>query len=157
MAHPISTLKKREWNEEEKKQQSMTKLTDSLTENEEALQKTMVIVRELHDSGILEAAESMLKAKENIAEVALGQIGRKEMTSLINNVMAAASVLTAIDPEQTKKLLAGVTSGLEEAKENNHQKVRMFDLMKALKDPDVNRAMNFGLHFLKGLGKGIKE
>ena len=157
MASPISTFKKREWSEEEKKQQSLHKLTDGLIENEEALQKTMDIVRELHDSGILEAAESMLKAKEDIAEVALGQISRKEMTSLINNVMAAAGILTAIDPEQTKKLLAGVTSGLEEAKEKSNQKVRMFDLMKALKDPDVNRAINFGLHFLKGLGKGIKE
>ncbi|MEM1504927.1 DUF1641 domain-containing protein [Domibacillus sp. 8LH] len=157
MASPIRTLKKREWSEEEKKQQSLHKLTDSLTENEEALQKTIAVVCELHDSGILEAAESMLKAKENIAEVALGQVSRKEVTSLINNVMAAAGILTAIDPEQTKKLLAGVASGLEEAKENNDQKVRLFDLIKALKDPDVNRAMNFGLHFLKGLGKGIKE
>ncbi|OES45676.1 DUF1641 domain-containing protein [Domibacillus iocasae] len=157
MASPITTLKKREWNEEEIKHQSLNKLTDSLTENEEALQKTMAIVRELHDSGILEAAESMLKAKENIAEVALGQVGRKEMTSLINNAMAAAGVLTAVDPEQTKKLLTGVAIGLEDAKEKQDQKVGMFDLVKALKDPDINRAINFGLHFLKGIGKGLKE
>jgi uncharacterized protein YjgD (DUF1641 family) len=157
MARQITTFKKREWTEEERKQQSLNKLTDGLTENEEALQKTIAIVRELHESGMLEAAESMLKAKENIAEVALGQIGRKEMTSLINNVMAAAGILTAIDPEQTKKLLSGVTIGLEQAKEHQNQKVGVFDLVKAMKDPDVNRAMNFGLHFLKGVGKGLKE
>ena len=29
--------------------------------------------------------------------------------------------------------------------------------MKMLNDPDVNRALNFGVHFLKGLGKGLKE
>ena len=157
MASPITTLKKREWSEEEKKHQSLNKLTDSLTENEEALQKTMAVVRELHDSGILEAAQSMLKAKESIAEVALGQVGRKEMTSLINNAMAAAGVLTAIDPEQTKKLLAGVAIGLEDAKEKSNQKVGVMNLVKALKDPDINRAVNFGLHFLKGIGKGLKE
>ncbi|WP_046176185.1 DUF1641 domain-containing protein [Domibacillus indicus] len=157
MASPISALKKREWNEEEKKQQSLTKLADGLSENEEALQKTLAVVRELHDSGILEAAESMLKAKEHIAEIALGQVGRKEVTSLLNNLMAAAGVLTAIDPEQTKKLLSGVTTGLEDARENNSQKVGVLDLMKALKDPDINRAVNFGLNFLRGVGKELKE
>jgi uncharacterized protein YjgD (DUF1641 family) len=157
MGKPISAIKKREWNEEEKKQQSLNKLTDGLTENAEAIQKTMEIVRELHDSGILDAAESILKAKESVAEVVLGQVSRKEATSLINNLMAAAGVLTAIDPEQTKKLLAGVTIGLEEAKEKQDQKVGIFDLVKALKDPDMNRAIGFGLRFLKGVGKGLKE
>jgi uncharacterized protein YjgD (DUF1641 family) len=28
-------------------------------------------------------------------------------------------------------------------------------LIKSLKDPDVNRAVKFGLHFLKGMGKGL--
>lgn len=156
MAKPISILKKREWTEEEKKEQSIANLKDGLSENEEALQKTLAIVRELHDSGILEAAESMLKAKEKMAEVALGQVGRKEVTSLLNNVMAAAGILTAIDPEQTKKLLKGVAIGLEDAKQVSSKKLSMFDLMKALKDPDFNRAMNFGLSFIKGLGKGLK-
>lgn len=78
-----------------------------MTENAEAIQKTMAIVRELHDSGILDAAESILKAKESVAEVVLGQVSRKEATSLINNLMAAAGVLTAIDPEQTKKTVSG--------------------------------------------------
>ncbi len=29
--------------------------------------------------------------------------------------------------------------------------------MKVLKDPDINRAIGFGLHFLKGMGKGLKD
>ncbi|WP_027416984.1 DUF1641 domain-containing protein [Aneurinibacillus terranovensis] len=157
MAKPISMIKNREWNEEEKKQYSLTHLTNGLAENEEAIQKTIAIVRELHESGILDAAESMLKAKVSILEIILGQVERKEVTSMINNLMAAAGILTAIDPEQTKKLLTSVTSGLEEAKQKQDEKVRMFDLIKALKDPDMNRAIGFGLRFLRGLGKGLKE
>jgi len=38
-----------------------------------------------------------------------------------------------------------------------NEKVSAFKLMKMLNDPDVNRALNFGVHFLKGLGKGLKE
>ena len=29
--------------------------------------------------------------------------------------------------------------------------------MKVLKDPDINRAIGFGLHFLKGMGKRVKR
>jgi uncharacterized protein YjgD (DUF1641 family) len=157
MAKPITMIRKNQYSEEELKAQSLTRLTDELSKNDEALDKTIRIIGELHDSGILEAVESMLKAKAKIAEVALGQVTRKEVTNMINNAMGAAGVLTEIDPEQTKKLLASVASGLEEAKESSQKKVSVFALMKALKDPDVNRAIGFGMSFLKGLGKGLKE
>jgi uncharacterized protein YjgD (DUF1641 family) len=29
--------------------------------------------------------------------------------------------------------------------------------MKTLNDPDINRAIGFGVHFLKGMGKELKE
>jgi uncharacterized protein YjgD (DUF1641 family) len=157
MAKPISFIHKRVLTEEDKKEQSINHLTDDVAENEEALKKTLAIVRELHDSGILEAVESMLKAKGKITEIVLGQATRKEVTNIINNGMAAAGVLTELDPEQTKKLMTGVVNGLKEAKENQGKKVGVFDLMKALKDPDLNRAVGFGVNFLKGLGKGLKE
>ncbi len=126
-------IRKNQYTEEELKTQSLNKLTDELSKNDEALDKTIRIIGELHDSGILEAVESMLKAKAKIAEVALGQVTRKEVTNMINNAMGAAGVLTEIDPEQTKKLLASVATGLEEAKESSQKKVGVFDLMKALK------------------------
>lgn len=157
MAKPTNIVKKHVLTEDEKKQQSLDHLTDELTKNEEAIKKMIVLVQELHDSGILEAAESMLKAKAKIAEVVLAQASRKEVTNMVNNVMGAGSVLAGMDPEQTKKILENAVGGIIEAKEKQGQKVSMFDLFRALKDPDINRAVGFGLHFLKGLGKGLKE
>jgi uncharacterized protein YjgD (DUF1641 family) len=37
------------------------------------------------------------------------------------------------------------------------KKVSALALIKALNDPDVNRAIGFGLHFLKGMGKALEE
>lgn len=37
------------------------------------------------------------------------------------------------------------------------KKIGMLDLVKVLNDPDINRAIGFGIHFMKGLGKGLKE
>ena len=43
------------------------------------------IVGELNDIGMLEAANSMLKQKEPIAKIVLGQVTREPVTNLINN------------------------------------------------------------------------
>jgi uncharacterized protein YjgD (DUF1641 family) len=156
MAKPISLVKKKILTEAELKAQKVEQLTDKVTDNEEALDQTLRILAELHESGILEGVESFLKAKGKITEVLLGQATRKEATNMINNVMGAAGMLTAIDPEQTAGLLSGVAQGLEEAKKGAGQKISPFGLLKALRDPDVNRALGFGLSFLKGLGKSLK-
>lgn len=155
MAKPISIVRKREYTQEELKQQRLEGLSDDLVQHEEVVKKTLSIMSELHESGMLEAVESMIKAKGTISEILVGQATRKEVTTLINNGMAAAGVLTEMDPEQTKKLMLGVANGLKEAEENKDKKVGVFDLAKALKDPDINRAIGFGLNFLRGLGKGL--
>ncbi|MCZ6941470.1 DUF1641 domain-containing protein [Bacillus mycoides] len=159
MAAPIKVIQKQELTEEEQKQQKLEALKELLTNNEEALNQMFNIVGELNDMGMLEAANSMLKAKEPIAKIVLGQVTREPVTNLINNMMGAAGALTELDPELTKKLVGSVLTGMDEGNQHlqSNKKVGILDLMKVLKDPDINRAIGFGLHFLKGMGKGLKE
>lgn len=142
--------------EEELKQQ---KLADELAEISEALKNTLSIMKELNDIGILEAAQSMLKAKEEITKILLAQVTREPVTNAINNLMGAAGALSEIDPATTTKLMKSFSEGMESAEEYLHhpKKIGVMDLMRVLKDPDVNRAVGFGIHFLKGLGQGLAE
>jgi uncharacterized protein YjgD (DUF1641 family) len=59
----------------------------------------------------------------------------------------------------TKKLMGGLTAGLKKADEalQSGAKIGIFDLMKVLSDPDINRAMAFGINLLKGVGEGLKD
>ncbi|MFD0771157.1 DUF1641 domain-containing protein [Bacillus sp. CGMCC 1.60114] len=159
MAAPIKAIQKQELTEEEQKQQKLEDLKLLLANNEEALNQMFNIVGELNDIGMLEAANSMLKAKEPIAKIVLGQVTREPVTNLINNMMGAAGALTELNPELTKKLVSSVLTGMDEGNEHlqSNKKVGILDLMKVLKDPDINRAIGFGLHFLKGMGKGLKD
>ncbi|MEK4467961.1 MULTISPECIES: DUF1641 domain-containing protein [Bacillus] len=159
MAAPIQAIQKQELTEEERKQQKLEDLKELLANNEESLNQMFNIVGELNDIGMLESANSMLKAKEPIAKIVLGQVTREPVTNLINNMMGAAGALTELDPELTKKLIGSVLTGMDEGNQHlqSNKKVGIFDLMKVLKDPDINRAIGFGLHFLKGMGKGLKE
>ncbi|WP_374965733.1 DUF1641 domain-containing protein [Lysinibacillus sp. RS5] len=158
MAAPITTIKKQQLTEEQLKEEKLDNLKQLLSENEEMVNQVFSIMAELNDIGALEAATKLLEAKEDVAHIALGQLTRKPVTNLINNLMGAAGALTELNPETTTKLIEGLNSGLDEANKavESDEKVSAFKLFKMLNDPDVNRAVNFGAHFLKGLGKGLK-
>ncbi|GLC87023.1 DUF1641 domain-containing protein [Lysinibacillus piscis] len=159
MAKPITTIKKETFTEEQLKEQKLENLKQLLAENEDTVNQLFTIMTELHDIGALEAANKLLEAKEEVAHIALGQMTRKPVTNIINNLMGVAGALTELNPETTAKLIDSVNTGLVEANKavDTAEKISIFRLAKLLKDPDVNRAMNFGIHFLKGLGKGLKN
>jgi len=159
MAIPITSIQKNVLSEEQAKQQKMDELQSKLAEHEEALNQILTIIGELNKIGILEAANSMLQAKEQIAEIALNQVTREPITNMINNVMGGASALTNLDPELTKTLVNGITNGMNEGNDylQNPTKMNVFDIVKALKDPDFNRAVGFGMHFMKGLGRTLNK
>ncbi|MBL3728230.1 DUF1641 domain-containing protein [Lysinibacillus sp. HST-98] len=159
MAVPITGIKKQQLTEEQLKEQKLDNLKELLSENEEAVNQVFSIMAELNDIGALEAAMKLLEAKEEVAHIALGQLTRKPVTNIINNLMGVAGALTELNPETTTKLIKGLNTGVDEASKTleSNEKVSAFKLMKMLNDPDVNRALSFGVHFLKGLGKGLKE
>ncbi|MCH4827128.1 DUF1641 domain-containing protein [Planococcus halocryophilus] len=157
MASPITHIKKKEWTSEEIRQQKLFELETLIVEQNESLNKLLAITGDLNDAGVLDAVLAMVKAKEGIAEVVMEQATREPVTNLINNMMSAAGALTAIDPESTGQLASSVVRGLKEAEEQNQngKKIGVFQLLKALRDPDINRTIKFGLNFLRGMGKGL--
>lgn len=159
MAAPITSMKRTEQTDAQIQQEKLEQLQASLAKQEQAIQQLLELSGELQEMGALDAVHAMLQAKEKIAGIAIDQASREPVTNLINNVMAAAASATAIDPEMTKKIVAGVERGLHEAELGNGHtsKVGLLQLAAALNDPDINRAVKFGLNFLKGMGKGLSE
>ncbi|MGG4442760.1 DUF1641 domain-containing protein [Brevibacillus fortis] len=159
MARPITKVVEPVLTEKEKQDQTVESVIQALAKNPEGIQATIKLLQELHESGILGALNAAVEAKEDIAKIVVGQMVRPPVTNMMNNAMAAAGGLTELDPEMTKKLMSGVTKGLQRADDalRSGEKVGIFDLMKALRDPDINRAMGFGINLLKGLGEGLKE
>ncbi|WP_442599989.1 DUF1641 domain-containing protein [Neobacillus sp. D3-1R] len=159
MAKPIKIIQKIELTEEQKKTQSLENLLSGVAENKDSLLETLNLLQELHDSGIMDAVGSLLKSKEKAAKIAVGQLTREPVTNLINNAMAAGGILTELDPNTTTKLAKSLTNGLQKAQQGLEEdaKLGVFDLMKALKDPDINRALGFGFNLLKGMGESLKE
>jgi uncharacterized protein YjgD (DUF1641 family) len=159
MAKPIHIIKRTELTEEQKKELSLESLLTEVVQNKDSLVETLDLLQELHNSGILDSINSLVKTKEKVAKIAVGQMTREPVTNMINNAMAAGGVLTQMDPEMTKKLMGSVAKGLERAEQGlqSNTTTGILDIMKALKDPDMNRAITFGLNLLKGIGEELKD
>lgn len=158
MAVPITSIEKIVLTPEEIKQNKLEKLQSLIVEQDQAINKIVEITGELDGAGVLDALRAMVMAKDDIAKIAVDQASRDPVTNIINHVLNATSVISSIDPDVTAKLAASVKTGLHEAElySGNGQKVSIFQLMTALNDPDTNRAVKFGLDFLKGMGKGLE-
>ncbi|GAA3330403.1 hypothetical protein GCM10020331_082810 [Ectobacillus funiculus] len=68
MAQPIQTIKKNRAYGRTKKVQSLENLLSEVAQNKDSLLETLHLLQELHDSGILEALGSLVKAKESVAK-----------------------------------------------------------------------------------------
>ena len=104
MASPINTIRKQQLTEKQIMEQNLDNLKLLLSENQDTINQLFSILNELNNIGALEAASKLLEAKEEVAEIALNQLNREPTTNMINNIMSTASVLSAIDPETTKRL-----------------------------------------------------
>ena len=73
MAIPITSIKKKELTPEEIKQQKLAELQSLIAEQDQAINKILEITGELDDAGIFDALKAMVKAKDDIAKIAVDQ------------------------------------------------------------------------------------
>lgn len=85
MGKPITNIAKEESTQEQMKIQKIDRLVEDLSKNADGLKKSMELLQELHESGVLEIALSLLKAKEKVAKIAIDQMVRPPVTNVINN------------------------------------------------------------------------
>lgn len=157
MAKPIVSIQLKEQTEAEIQAGKLAELQRLIAQQQQALNKLVEITGELNDAGILDAVRASVKAKDDLAEIAVNQMSREPILNLIKHVMNVSDALSSIDAEKSTLLVEILKRGLHEAElaDGNDQSIGVFDLFRSLNDPDVNRAVKFGLNFLKGAGKEL--
>ncbi|MGF9964786.1 DUF1641 domain-containing protein [Bacillus rhizoplanae] len=159
MAKEITMIQKTVLTEEQKKQQLSEELLQQVGENQEAIEETIHLLAQLQKAGILDAAVSLLAAKEDVSKIAIEQLNREPVKNALNNMMGAGEALSSVNPEMTKQIAGSLATGLQYATDQLKQEkqTKILDFFKILKDPDVNRAITFGFNFLKAFGKELEQ
>ncbi|WP_157068501.1 DUF1641 domain-containing protein [Alicyclobacillus sendaiensis] len=157
MARPITNIKRIEFTKPEQNRIALHELEDSVADHKKALQSLLVLIQDLENSGVLEILHAALNSKEKIASIALEQILKPSVLNGVKNAMTAVGLVMKMDPDQVGALVDAVVVGLQRGQENleSNKKVGVFELVKALRDPGVNRALAFVLGLLQGLGEKL--
>ncbi|MDC2866988.1 DUF1641 domain-containing protein [Bacillus sp. BP-3] len=159
MAKEITMIQKTVVTEEQKKQQVSEELLQQLGENQQAIEETILLLAQLQKAGLLDAAVSLLAAKEDVSKIAIEQLNREPVKNALNNMMGAGEALSSVDPEVTKQVTSSLVTGLQYATDElqKGKKTGVMDFFKVLRDPDINRAITFGFNFLKAFGQELEK
>ena len=157
MAQPTTNIKNIEYTSEEQDMMALKQWRATLVESQEALERLLQVVQDLHESGILDILHGLLTSKEKIAGILLEQILKPSVLGTVKNAMTAIGTVSKIDPNQLSTLTEALVSGLQAGQERLelNKKTGVFELAKALRDPGSNRALSLVLGVLQGLGQAL--
>jgi uncharacterized protein YjgD (DUF1641 family) len=142
---------------EQRQEESLTELLQVVAGHKDDLVSLLKLVAMLEESGALAILTGLLGRRTKVGEVLLGQVAKPSATNTINNLMAIGGAVGDLDPKVTRRLISGAAHGMERATAALERKenVGLLGLITALRDPDVNRVLTFGVNFLKGMGERL--
>jgi uncharacterized protein YjgD (DUF1641 family) len=125
-------------------------------EHAEALLVAWDVLQAAHDKGLLDALHGMIEAKDTITGKVAEYAKLPEGVAAIRNLLAAAKILTAIDPEVVDRLSRSVVEA-KQAHEQEESAPGLWELMKRANSEDGRRGLSLMTLILTGVGRALKE
>jgi uncharacterized protein YjgD (DUF1641 family) len=155
MAKATTTIVQDTLTSADETQLSLQQVENALAAHGDGIVALLDFVDALHQSGLLEMATALLQRGENVLEIIVHQAKKPEAVGAIKNLFALCSVFSQVD---LSKFLGMVTEASKAAQSDQAPPVRgVWDLVRALRDPDVQRGLSIGLGVLKGLGQAVGQ
>jgi uncharacterized protein YjgD (DUF1641 family) len=159
MAKAIKQIKRIEISEEEKRANDLKEIEDALIENKDALLETLNVVGGMKERGILTLLNGLFGEGDRVLKVLVDLLNVPENTTALKNLMLLFGAAGKINVQDLEPLLLKVNAGIENVAEHSEgtEKTGYLDLLRALKDPEINRSLTILMTFLKGMGKDTEN
>lgn len=125
-------------------------------EHAEALLVAWDVLQAAHDKGLLDAVHGLIGAKDAIAGKVAEYAKLPEGVAGIRNLLAAAKILTVLDPE----VLDGLSKVLATASQSHKLEEKppsLWQIGKRAMSEDGRRGLSFATLLLTGLGRSLKR
>lgn len=159
MAKATTHIEKKVPTPAEENAEAVREIMDALVKNKDSLLLLMDVVNELHETGILEAADAFLKNRHKIGVIGLNQLNKSGAQRIIKNGMGSLQFLTKLDPAKLETMLSAVASGVDQATEppSDNKKMGVWGMVKTMRDPEVQTSLSVLMNFLRGMGNGLQK
>lgn len=125
-------------------------------EHAEALLVVYDILQAAHDNGLLDTAHGLISARDTILGK-LAEYGKTpEGEAGIRNILAAAKILGALDPEILDRLSRSIVSASQEHQQEQ-KPPGLWQLFKRANSEDSRRGLSFFTLLLSGFGRSLKK
>lgn len=155
MAKAIKNVQKQTITAEEKRSNDLREVEDALIQNKAAILQTLEIMNHMHDKGILPLLNGLFGQGDKVMDIAVKAMDKPENTNTLKNLLLLLGTLGMINVKQLEPFLLKIDSGIARVAEykDTEEKTSYFDLVRSLKDPEVNKAVTILMQFLKGMGQ----
>jgi uncharacterized protein YjgD (DUF1641 family) len=155
MARAITEIKKEISDEKEEQTKAVEGIMRELVENRDAILETIQILKQLHETSILQAVHAALEEREDIGAIAIHHVNQPKMRNVLNNGVNLFTFLGSIHPGQLGTILDGFGHGLKRLSDagQNGEKQSLWKLQKRLSTPEVRTAMTTMVDFMDGIGE----
>ncbi|MDQ0189501.1 DUF1641 domain-containing protein [Alicyclobacillus cycloheptanicus] len=159
MAQPITKIVQPADFEAKQEALQVSELRKELAANQAVLAEGLHLLRAMHERGLLELLAALFEQGDKVMERLVDLLSKPGAANGLKVMIAVADSLGSYDAEAVKKLLNGVSRGLEAASSvpAPQKSVGVFDLLKHMQDPDVSAAIHAGFAFLKGVGQSLRS
>lgn len=154
MADPISNVKQMEISKEKIQQDNLEEVIEAVSDNKEAILKGIDFLSTLNDNGMLEMSHALVKHKEDALENVMNELNKPQYAKVLENIMQLVFLAGELRVDELNDFANRLNNGMVAAgNPESNDKTSYLDVMKALKDPEINRSITMLLAFLKGMGK----
>jgi uncharacterized protein YjgD (DUF1641 family) len=154
MAKAITQIRKEIPNQVDEQTQAVEDIIREIASNREAILETIGIMKELHETRVLEAVNALLKQRTEVGAIAIQQINQPAMHNIIKNGMNAFTFLGSVQPGQLDTILNGLSQGMQRLSltAQNGEKQSLWKLRKRLWSPEIRSVMTMMINFMDGMG-----
>lgn len=134
-------------------------LPAQVEESAQALSEALLLLRELHNHGVLEVLVKVVRGGEGLSASALHILGGQSGTTILRNASELVKTLEAIDSRELSVLGHALSVGVGEGAKNVAQGkgLGLGDLISLTRDRDIQLALGAVFGVLKGMGRAMRE
>jgi uncharacterized protein YjgD (DUF1641 family) len=156
MAKAITKIQHIELSEEQRRRKDLEEVESALLDNKDAILQSLDVIKHMHDRGVLSLLGGLFSEGDKVLNVLVKAADKPEATNTLKNLLLMVGVLGTINVQQLEPLLLKLNSGIArvaEYKDKEDEKLGYFDIVRSLKDPEINNALSLLFEFLKGMGE----
>ena len=132
------------------------RLAEAPTKHAEALLVAWDILESAHDEGVLDALHGLIGAKDTIAGKLAEYAKTPEGIAGIRNILAAAKILAALDPETLDHFSKSIVTASQQQKAEQ-KPPSLWQIFRRTNSEDSRRGLSFLTLLLSTLGRSLKR